>query len=72
MTSLTHSSAWQALARHRDRMAATPMRSLFEADAGRFEAFSIAACDILLDYSKNRISAETIDLLLELARSVGL
>ena len=72
MTSLTQSSAWQALERHRDRMAVTPMRALFEADPGRFESFSIAACDILLDYSKNRISAETIDLLLELARSVGL
>ncbi len=72
MTSLTQSPAWQALARHRDRMAATPMRALFEADTGRFEAFSIAACDILLDYSKNRISAETIELLVALARSVDL
>jgi len=72
MTSLTQSPAWQALQRHRDRMAATPMRSLFETDPGRFEAFSIAACDILLDYSKNRVCAETIDLLVDLARSVGL
>ncbi|MFO7497134.1 MAG: glucose-6-phosphate isomerase [Desulfobacterales bacterium] len=72
MTPPTHSPAWQALARHRDRMAASPMRSLFEADPGRFEAFSIAACDILLDYSKNRVCAETIDLLVDLACSVGL
>ncbi len=72
MTSLTQSPAWQALQRHRDRMAATPMRSLFETDPGRFEAFSIAACDILLDYSKNRVCAETIDLLVDLARGVGL
>ncbi|MFZ2041332.1 MAG: glucose-6-phosphate isomerase, partial [Desulfobacterales bacterium] len=72
MTSLTQSPAWQALQRHRDRMAATPMRSLFETDPGRFEVFSITACDILLDYSKNRVCAETIDLLVDLARSVGL
>jgi len=45
------------------------MRSLFADDASRFERFSQEACGILLDYSKNRVTEETMRLLLDLARS---
>jgi glucose-6-phosphate isomerase len=48
------------------------MRDMFAADPKRFEKFSIHFGDILLDYSKNRITAETVPLLLDLAREVGL
>ncbi len=65
---LTASPAWTALAAHRTRMDGLSMRRLFEADPGRFERFSVRVDDLLLDYSKNRITAETMRLLLDLAR----
>ncbi len=48
------------------------LRTLFAADPARFEKFSIAFEDILLDYSKNRITAETKALLVQLAKECGL
>jgi len=48
------------------------MRDLFEEDHKRFEKFSIQLGDILFDYSKNRITSETVPLLLSLAREVNL
>lgn len=48
------------------------LRALFAADPARFEKFSIAFEDILLDYSKNRITAETKALLVQLAKECGL
>ncbi len=46
------------------------MRELFAADPGRCEQFALDACGILLDYSKNRITSTTMELLLQLARAV--
>ena len=68
MSSLTASPAWQALARHRQAMESVPTRALFAADPGRFSRFSLESCGILLDYSKNRITGETLALLTGLAR----
>jgi glucose-6-phosphate isomerase len=48
------------------------LRALFAADPARFEKFSIAFEDILLDYSKNRITEETKALLVQLAKECGL
>src|SRR5690606_19459702 len=48
------------------------MRDLFAADPQRFERFSLRLDDILFDYSKNRITDQTVTLLLELARQAGL
>ena len=64
--------AWQALRRHHQDMADVHMRDLFARDPGRFERFSLRLGDILLDYSKNRITAETLALLLDLARQADL
>ncbi|MEI8393360.1 MAG: glucose-6-phosphate isomerase [Rhodospirillaceae bacterium] len=69
MTRVTESAAWQALLRHRDRMATTSMRALFADDSSRFSRLSLEACGVLLDYSKNRVSAETLELLCGLARA---
>ncbi|AWK86669.1 glucose-6-phosphate isomerase [Azospirillum thermophilum] len=68
MTALTSSPAWTALAAHRRAMDGTRMRDLFAADPGRFATFSLEAAGLFLDYSKNRITAETLGLLLDLAR----
>jgi len=68
MPSISQSKAWQALTDHQREIAKTHMRDLFEADPQRFSKFSIRWNDILLDYSKNRITEKTMSLLLDLAR----
>jgi glucose-6-phosphate isomerase len=68
MPSLTDSQAWRALTEHHEAVGEVHMRTLFEAEPDRFEHFSAEACGILLDYSKNRVTGETLRLLLELAR----
>jgi glucose-6-phosphate isomerase len=68
MSKLTQSQAWQALATHQQEIVALHMRDLFAADPARFEKFSLRFNDILLDFSKNRITEETLSLLLNLAR----
>jgi len=72
MSELTSSSAWRALQNHQKKMAKCHMREMFAADPARFEKFSLRFRDILLDYSKNRISEETMRLLLVLAEEAGL
>ena len=68
MTNLTDTDAWRALDAHFPLVARAHMRDLFAQDPGRFERFSLRACGILLDYSKNRVTGETMDLLRALAR----
>ena len=64
---------WPDLDDHcRDEMRATTIRSLFDADADRFEKFSVAAGDLFLDYSKNLISDRTRELLLQLSEQAGI
>jgi glucose-6-phosphate isomerase len=64
--------ARDALMRHYQEIGDLQMRDLFAADPDRFERFSIEIEDLLLDYSKNRITAETIRLLARLAEAAGL
>jgi glucose-6-phosphate isomerase len=68
MTRLAESPAWQALAAHQRAVAPLHMRDLFASDPSRFATFSLRSGDILLDYSKNRITSETMRLLVALAR----
>jgi glucose-6-phosphate isomerase len=72
MSALTESPAWKALAEHQRRMADVHMRDLFAADPERFARFSLRFRDILFDYSKNRITGETLDLLLAVAEAANL
>jgi glucose-6-phosphate isomerase len=64
-------SAWRDLSTHQRQVAALHMRDLFAADANRFQRFSLQACELFLDYSKNRITEESMTLLMELARQTG-
>ncbi len=64
----TTSAVWQALAAHYEAVCDVHMRELFTADSDRFAKFSVRLDDILLDYSKNRITEETMTLLVQLAR----
>ncbi len=68
---LALSPAWKALAAHQKKMAKTPMKALFAKDKSRFDKFSLSAAGILLDYSKNRITADTMRLLFNLAKQAG-
>ncbi|MEJ2746936.1 MAG: glucose-6-phosphate isomerase, partial [Anaerolineae bacterium] len=72
MSQLTSSSVWQALVQHQKMMTAVHMRDLFAQDSQRFVKFSLQLGDILFDYSKNRITEETLRLLFDLARQAGL
>ncbi|TBU71959.1 glucose-6-phosphate isomerase [Phytopseudomonas daroniae] len=63
---------WQALQQHRQAMQHFSMRDAFVGNPQRFEQFSLSSCGLFLDYSKNLASAETIALLMALAREVGL
>ena len=72
MTKLSASPAWQALAAHRRDMEGRHLRELFAADPERFRRYSLRLDDLLLDYSKNLVTDETLDLLLALAREADL
>ena len=64
--------AWSALARHFEEIKAAHLRDLFAADGGRGEEFVAEGAGLFLDYSKNRITGETMRLLVELAEQAGL
>ena len=64
---LTDSPAWQALASHYRQIRGEHLRTLFAADAQRGERMTLEAEGIYLDYSKNRITSSTIELLFRLA-----
>jgi glucose-6-phosphate isomerase len=67
MIALTATDTWQALSAHHARIAPIHLRRLFAENPGRAERFSLEAAGLFIDYSKNRITDETIDLLLQLA-----
>jgi glucose-6-phosphate isomerase len=67
MSALIASPAWKALEAHYKKIEPMHMRDLFEQDPKRFEKFSLTFIDILLDYSKNRVTEKTMSLLLALA-----
>jgi glucose-6-phosphate isomerase len=69
--SLRRTAAWQALEENAEALRATHLRDLFAADPERGESLSLEAEGLFLDYSKNRITAETLRLLFELAEERG-
>jgi glucose-6-phosphate isomerase len=72
MTPLTSAAAWQALQAHVPTLKAMHLRELFAADPKRGERLTLDAAGIYLDYSKHRITDETLRLLLALAAESGL
>ncbi len=71
-SSITQTSEWKALEEHREKLASVHLRDLFADDPGRGESMALEAGDLYLDYSKNLVTAETIDLLVALAKRAGL
>ncbi|HEB02304.1 MAG TPA: glucose-6-phosphate isomerase [Nitrospirae bacterium] len=68
----TSTSAWKKLVAHYEKVRDTHMKDLFAGDPGRFKKLSLEFEDIIFDYSKNRVTGETLSLLLELAGECGL
>ncbi|WP_192823370.1 glucose-6-phosphate isomerase [Rufibacter sp. LB8] len=68
----TSTAAWKKLTQHYSQIKDTHLKDLFAQDPARFANFSLTFEDILLDYSKNRITEETRALLVELAQECGL
>ena len=72
MSQLTQSLAWKALAEHYETASQLHMKDLFDADPERFRKFTLRFNDFLLDFSKNRITEETLGLLRSLATQADL
>ena len=70
-TALRERKAWQALERHYPEISGRHLRDLFAEDPGRGERLTAEAVSIYLDYSKNRVTDETMRLLIELAAESG-
>jgi glucose-6-phosphate isomerase len=70
-TPLPERKAWQALARHHGEIAGVHLRELFAGDPGRGERLTAEAAGLYLDYSKNRVTDETMRLLVDLAEESG-
>ena len=68
----TQTQAWQQLTQHFSAMRQVQMKDLFAADPQRFAQFSQRFEDVLVDYSKNIVTADTLNALLQLAEECGL
>src|SRR3954470_4229530 len=71
-TPLTRRPAWKALEQHHQKVRGLHLRGLFAEDPGRGERLTAEAAGLYLDYSKNRVTDETMALLLRLAGEAGL
>src|SRR4051794_10460369 len=72
MARAVDSTEWKALGEHHAQVGDAHLRDLFAQDPQRGTRFAVEFGDLYLDYSKNRITAETLTLLLALAEAAGL
>lgn len=68
----TRTNAWKKLKKHHQEMKRVQMKDLFANDARRFQKFSLKFEEMLVDFSKNRMTTETVKLLIELAKETNL
>ena len=71
MFDLTGSPEWLALTKHYEEIGDVHLRQFFAQDADRATSMTTGAADLVLDYSKHRITTETLTLLIALARAAG-
>lgn len=71
-TDITATPEWTEVAQHHAAVAPRHLRELFADDPGRVEALTASGADLVLDYSKHRITRDTLPLLTALARRAGL
>lgn len=72
MDELDKQLAWQALQRHQKHISKLKLRDLFAKDSQRYQNFSLESAGLLLDYSKNHLTHETLPLLVQLAKTVDI
>lgn len=72
MTSLTESESWRALSAHAEQIAPLHLRDCFVQTPQRFDNFSLQASGLFMDYSKQRVTDETMKRLFQLAHDAGL
>jgi glucose-6-phosphate isomerase len=70
--SIDKTSAWQALQQHHSETVELKISDLFTINKQRFDSFSLQACGLLCDYSKQRITEQTLELLCDLAHQANL
>ncbi|WP_125079580.1 glucose-6-phosphate isomerase [Mycobacterium sp. P7213] len=71
-TDISTTPAWNALRKHQQQIGDTHLREFFADDPGRGTRFTVTVGDLYIDYSKHRITSETVRLLVDLARTAGL
>lgn len=71
-TDITDTDAWQSLRAHHTAIEPLHLRQLFADDPTRGEEFTVTVGDLYVDYSKHRVTAQTVELLVALARKTGL
>src|ERR1700722_7361474 len=72
ITDITATPAWDALRKHHEQIGETHLRQFFDDDPDRGRDLPLELGDLYIDYSKHRITRETLRLLIELARAAGL
>jgi glucose-6-phosphate isomerase len=72
VSAITDSSPWKALTAHQKSLSEQSISALFSENPERFDQFSVEAAGLLLDYSKNPVTAQTLELLTSLAEEAGL
>lgn len=68
---VTRTELWEKLADHQKTVAPLHLRELFAADPDRGRDLTVTVADLYIDYSKHRVTRETLALLLDLARAAG-
>ncbi|MCV7254430.1 glucose-6-phosphate isomerase [Mycobacterium hackensackense] len=69
---ITATAAWHSLARHHDALASKNLREIFAEDPARGTELTLTVGDLYIDYSKHRVTRETLDLLVDLAKAADL
>ena len=72
ISDITATPAWQALQRHHDEIGEKQLREFFAEDPERGTQLAASVGDLYIDYSKHRVTRETLQLLIDLARAAGL
>ncbi|MDO3400905.1 glucose-6-phosphate isomerase [Mycolicibacterium neoaurum] len=69
---ITETAAWHSLQRHHEAVSSKNLRELFDEDPARGTDLTLTVGDLYIDYSKHRVTRETLELLVELATAAGL
>src|ERR1700709_2459392 len=69
---ITATPAWNALLRHHDEIGSTHLREFFDEDPARGRELTLTVGDLYVDYSKHRVTRETLKLLVDLAKAANL